>query len=205
MKAVVAAMCVLGLASPTRAMYLDKNSNELVLKIVYAGDGKVALDQVTSLASAAKPGLATPVIARMNGSVRMFTLHLDPSIGKIRGFAPRVDIVGVSLDGLRTGLGATKAVEMEKTILTGDGLIFVVGPNEPDAKAVFDRISSELHVVGTNGAKTPVAIIATGPVDVKRVLGVKDIPVSTGLTANASALKTIVKPTLLELVKRSSE
>jgi hypothetical protein len=205
MKGPLAIICALGFAGTTDAMYLDKATNELVLRIVYAGDGDGALDDVTLLASAAKPGLATPVISRVHGAVRTFTVHLDPSIGTIRGFAPRVDVVGVSLDRLRSAMGSVDAAAMEKTVLRADGLVFVVGPDAAGAKAELERLSEELRAVGTNGAKTPVAIIATTGFDAERELGAKDVPIATGRRAAFTALKATVKPILLDVLKRSSE
>jgi hypothetical protein len=198
MKPALVVLCVVALGPAAHSMYLDKANHELVLKIVYASDGSAALDQVTALADSAKQGLATPVVPRMGGTVRAFTLHLDPSIGVIRGFAPRVEVVGVSLDGLRGVLGPADADAMEKTILKGDGLVFVAAGAE--LGRTYDRVRGELAAVGTEGARTPVVILTHGTGG--RMLAVKDMPVATG---SSDALRALVKPIFHELLRRLRE
>ncbi len=43
-------------------MYLDKDTTELALKIVFAGAGNAALDEVSAIAARAVAGRASPVV-----------------------------------------------------------------------------------------------------------------------------------------------
>jgi hypothetical protein len=171
-------------------MYLDKGTKELVVKVVYAGDGNGALDQVAALASKAKPGTATALIP-LGETVRSFTQHIRGI--QVRGFSLRVEILGASLDGLRAELGAAEADALEKTIVTSDAVIFVVGPEQTDPRTTFQRVRTELDALGSNGAKTPMAVIATGGIDVAAALATKDISVSTGPNAMVTALQAVIK------------
>jgi hypothetical protein len=180
-------------------MHLDKGSKELVVKYVYAGDGGGSLEQVTQLAAQTQPGAATPVVRRLNESVRTFTLRM-PAL-QVRGFALRIEVVGISLDGIRAAIPKAEAVEMETTILQADAMIFVVGRGDSDAKSTFDRACAQLPCFGPGNTKSPIAIVTTDDVDARAVLGVGDVPIVSGPHAAIGALKALVKPMLLGLVK----
>jgi hypothetical protein len=102
-------------------VYLDKASKELVVKVVFAGDGKAALEAASSLAAQAKVGTASPVVPLLEGSVRTFTQRM-PRI-QVRGFALRIEVVAVALHQLHAAFDASQAAASEKEVVTCDALV----------------------------------------------------------------------------------
>ncbi len=179
-------------------MYLDKENKELVLKIVFAGEGKHALEEVSLLASQVRPA-ASSVISLLDDAVRMSKIRF-PGI-QVRGMALRAEVDGVSIDGLRAKVGEAEA---DRTTLVSDGLIFVVGPGQSGARATFEHLRSGLRIRGLNGAKTPFVVLATGTVEGTELAGT-DVPIAAGPGACVVAMKTVIKEIVQEVVRGLGE
>ena len=177
-------------------VYLDKAAKQLVVKIVYVGDGQQVLDVVSSVA--AKSQTASAVVSRLGDSVRTFTQQM-PGL-QVRGFALRLEIVGASLAALRTAVAASEVAEMEKTIIKADALIFVIDANAPDANATFDRVRREFHVLASSGAQSPVAVIGAGTDDDKAAVGGTETPMYSGANAGVLALQAVTKQILAHVL-----
>jgi hypothetical protein len=137
------------------------------------------------------------VIPLLGDSVRTFKLSF-PTMGKIRGFTPSVEVVGVSIDGLTAAVGAAEA---DRTILKTDALVFVLGPEEPGARKTFERLRVALRAEGLNGADTPLVIMASGAVDPATELGVQGVPIVTGRDAASATLKQVVSGMLKDVLR----
>lgn len=175
-------------------MYLDKVNTELVVRVVYAAVGNAGIEQAKLLAEQANSSIAVkPFTMLFGGSVLMRSVSM-PAL-KVRGFALRVDIVGISLARFRAAPDTTKELELS-TLLT-DGLVFVVEPGERDLRAAFEHARSQPAPEGMR-----VAVIAPAGFEVATELGVVNLPIASGRRAAMDALQAVIKPLLLDIVKR---
>lgn len=160
-------------------MQLDKTAKDVVVKIVYASEGAAALDEVAALAAQAKPGTATPIVARLGEAVRTFELRL-PGLA-VKGYALQLKIVGVSLDVLVAG--------EEKLLFAADGAV-VIAEQTGKARALFDRVRELVHAAD---AAAPLGVVSAEPID-----GI-DAPLAPN---GRAALQTLLKPLVAELTKK---